>query len=241
MRALAAGSAGPAPPVRGMRSRAVGFLSLALLLAAACDAGPGEEEGGVVPGMDPEALASGPFSGMEGVLERTILAIDVLRVRIRFGSETADRLRSAASGRGYSAALADSVAAVAVATRDALVRVEFRRGIDLERYVEEVTGSLRAARDAGLLSPAEFRTVSARLRPWFSFLEERGLREGDRLAYRIRGDTVRTVYRSRGGETLLDQTDPAAPEQRRAIVGGYLAPGTDLREKLIRSLLEAGG
>ncbi len=56
------------------------------------------------------------------------------------------------------------------------------------------------------------------------------------MYYRIRGDSLHTVYLASDGETLLDQVD-VGPERRLSVLGGYFAPGSDFRDKLVDSLL----
>ncbi|HSM08267.1 MAG TPA: hypothetical protein VLA33_04535, partial [Gemmatimonadota bacterium] len=70
--------------------------------------------------------------------------------------------------------------------------------------------------------------------------EERGIRSGDRMLQRVRGDTLRTVYEGADGEVLLDQVD-VGPERRLAVLGGYFAPGSDFRQGLVESVLAAHG
>ena len=72
---------------------------------------------------------------------------------------------------------------------------------------------------------------------WFGFLEVEGASKGDEILYRIRGDSLRTVYRTVGQEVLLDQVD-VGPERRMAVLGSYFAPGSDFRKGLIRSLFQ---
>ena len=75
---------------------------------------------------------------------------------------------------------------------------------------------------------------------WYAFLEGRGVLEGDRLVYRIRGDTLHSGYRSPSGEWLLRQTD-VGPERRRAVLGSYLVEGSSFRERLLDSFVGDGG
>jgi hypothetical protein len=188
--------------------------------------------------MDAEGLASGPYSGMHAKMERTIFGIDILVVDMRFSEPTARRLEELVAGREYSPALADSIVRVVLDARNALLVVNIEYDVDVQRFLEESRASLRTAADAGLIPATVFSEVSQNLGPWFEFLEARGLKEGDRLIYRIRGDTFRTMFITDSGQTLLDQTDPNGNERRLAILAGYLAPGTDLREDLIESLFD---
>ncbi len=74
----------------------------------------------------------------------------------------------------------------------------------------------------------------------YAFLADRRIQPGDRMFYRISGDTLRTVFQSGGGEILLDQVD-VGPERRLSVLGGYFAPDSDFRDKLVRSLLRRDG
>lgn len=227
-------------------------LGAGALLIAACGERTGSTVEDATEGSEDQAthtreidhgLARGDAPRMSAKLERTILEIDVLQTDIRFGEDTSDRLRrvlSDASGdeRKVESPLADSLVDIALQTRDALVEIRFLRDIPLNQYLEETRKNLRIASESAALPAGELDAVARRLRPWFSFLEGRDLKEGDRLAYRIRGDTVRTLYWGADGYRFLDQTDPYASDVRGAVLGGYLAAGTDMREPLVESILE---
>ena len=72
---------------------------------------------------------------------------------------------------------------------------------------------------------------------WFGFLEERGAKEGDELFFRIRGDEVRTSYRTVDGSVLMDEVGESA-EGRRASIPSFFAPGSRFLERLVESLLD---
>jgi hypothetical protein len=81
--------------------------------------------------------------------------------------------------------------------------------------------------------------ISEGIPRWFAFLKERRILNGDQIHYRVRGDTLRTVYLSVDGERALDQTDVGA-ERRLAVLGSYLAPESSFRKGLIKSLFRTG-
>ncbi len=174
------------------------------------------------------------------LLEKSIFQVDVLRLEVRFGPETATRLDSlvaASSGSSPPNDLADSVAAIAFEARDALTRLEFLRDVGLDRFLEGIRDNLRRAEEGGLISREQFEGISQDLPAWYAFLEDRGILSGDRMLQRVRGDSLRTVYISAVGDTLFDQTDVGS-HRRLAVLGGYFAPGSDFREGLVESLLE---
>lgn len=190
---------------------------------------------------------------MSMLLERTIFQVDVLTLDIRLGTEAEARLdrllgdgnaqtedeRAGAAAEGRDEAdLPDSVAAVALDAREVLARLEFHRDVDLERFLGGIRDNLRRARAAGIVAADSYESISEDLPGWYSFLKDRGLRSGDRMFQRIRGDTLRTVYVTEDGETLLDQVD-VGPERRLAVLGGYFAPGSEFREGLVESALDA--
>lgn len=190
--------------------------------------------------IDTTDLGTGPAARMHMLLERTIFRVDILTLDIRFGPAATDRIERLLAGTVDSGALADSVAAAALAADDVLARLEFQRNVGLERFLDGIRDNLRRATRAGIVTPADFRSISSDLPGWYAFLNERGIRSGDRMLQRVRGDTLRTVYVGADGETLLDQVD-VGPERRLAVLGGYFAPGSDFREGLVESVLAARG
>ncbi|MFB6240958.1 MAG: hypothetical protein ABEJ46_05290 [Gemmatimonadota bacterium] len=210
------------------------------MLVAALWIGPAGQRDGVGQQQDARvdtaSLASGPYAEMCMLLEKTLFQVNVLTVRIRFGPETAARLRALAQSSEPSGALRDSIVSTALRARDALVRAGFLRGVGLDRFIEETRKNLRRARDAGIITGVAFRRISESLPEWYDFLEERGIREGDEIVYRIRGDTLRSLYRLRDGSLPLDLTETGR-QRRLAVLGSYLAPGSEFRRPLIRSLL----
>lgn len=225
---------------RRLRPRRDALRILGLLLTAVPMSGTGAaaqpaptEKPAVA--VDTATLASGPPLALETRLEKTIFKVDVLTLRIRFGPTTTERLRRLAA-EGPGDASADSIAHEALAATDVWARIRFERDVSLSQFLDGIMENLEKAREAGIVSIAEFERLDRDLPGWFGFLEERRIRDGDQLWYRIRGDELRTLFVDERGEVLLDQTD-TGPGARLAVLGGYFAPGSDLREGLIRSLL----
>lgn len=176
--------------------------------------------------MDSPAMAT--------VLEKTIFKVDVAWLEVWFAPDVLQRMRSLAAdanARGY-----DSIASVAIRATDALARLHFERDVRLDQFLDGLQGNARRARDAGIISDATYDDIVASSPGWYAFLEERGIRDGDEMLYRIRGDTLRTVFQTADGRILLDQRD-VGPERRLAVLGGYLAPGSDFRRGLVESFV----
>jgi len=214
-------------------------------VAAPARSSPAAAEPGIAAGTwlraapDTMDLATGPYSRMETLLERTIFQVNVVRLTVRYDSATAARISDVVEGRDYSSSLADSVSAAVLGARRVNAYVQFVRDIGLDRFLSSVRDNMAKARDAGMLADSAFRRFEGELPGWYSELEGRGVLDGDVTEYQIRGDSLRVVYRSAAGDTLISRTD-VGEQHRRAVLGGYLAPGVDFREGLIRSLLRGG-
>jgi len=117
-----------------------------------------------------------------------------------------------------------------------VAEIVFMRGINLDQFLDGVNEDMMKAVDVGWLGPEMFVTLRDSLPVWFGFLEERKIRHGDRLQYRIRGDTLRTVFWGIDeDEVLLDQTD-IGRQRVMALLGAYFAPKSSFRKELVESL-----
>lgn len=190
-----------------------------------------------VTSLDTTALGRGPYSRMHTKLEKTIFKVDVLTVDVLLGDGDASRIRRLIDGRRYSDELADSVVQVAIRLQDAFVGIEFLRDVSLEQFLDGVDDNLRRVRDAEIIAASDYEMISQGMPRWYDFLEERGILKGDRMLYRITGDTLTTQYLAVTGETLLNQRD-VGPERRLAVLGGYFVRGSDFRKGLVKSLFE---
>lgn len=181
-----------------------------------------------------------PFGEMSALLEVTIFQIDVLVMTVRVKAETAERLRSVAEGREYSEELADSVAAVMLSAEDLWARQLFSRDVSLGRLTSGMRETAQRAAEAGFITQEYFEEFSANLPQWFAFLEETGTKKGDEIFFTVRGDSLRTVYRTVDGQVMLDKW-AEGDEARRASIPSFYAPGTRFRKRLVESLLTSAG
>ncbi len=213
-------------------------LALALVLAVPgrAPAVRDQDEGAAaaIP-VDATGLASGPYASLEMVYERTIFRVDVLRLTLRFGAQTAAELEHLVDGRQYTDELAESVVRAAVESQDLLVRSRFLRDVSLEQFLDGIRENMEHARDAGFLSSEEVRTLLPEIEAQYEPIRDRGIRDGETMWYRIRGDTLHVAFQALDGSVLIDRRQEGS-EHRRAVLGGYLAPGSDFREDLSRSL-----
>lgn len=189
-----------------------------------------------LPDLEIGALASGPYSRMYMLYERTIFRVDVLTVEIRVGDESRHTLQSLVGRAGGANRLADEIAATVMDAQQVLVTIEFQRNVSFDRWLEGVRENLGHARDSDIIDERTYDRVSKGLPEWFRTVTERGFRTRDRIVYRGYPDRMRTLLVSAAGEIFVDQVDTGAGP-RRTMLAGYLAPGTDFRGPLVKSLL----
>lgn len=187
--------------------------------------------------IDTAGLAEGPFGTMAMLYERTIFNVDVLQLEVGFDAETARTFSSLIEGHSYDDALAEQVVEAALVAPDVLVRTQFLRDVSLDQFLGGMRDNLRNARENGYLTPEQERLIAQETTVGYATLEERGIRKDEVMWYRIRGDTLHVALVALDGEVLVEDR-PVGPERRMAVLGGYLAPGSDFREDLIRSLFQ---
>lgn len=185
------------------------------------------------------ALATGPYSEATALLEKTLFRIDIARLHLRFGPETAAELATLLQGRSRTSALADSAAQVAMRSRNAWARLTFLRDVSFQQFLGGIRESVQAALEGGVVDSTFVRALSDSLPSWYAPLRGREIREGDRMTYRIRGDSLHTVVRTAEGRVLVDHRD-ADPQAPLSVLGGYFSPGSDFREGLLNSLFRSG-
>lgn len=206
-------------------------LGLTVVLSAAASSLKGQG----LP-FDTASLAHGPSARACMLMERTIFQVDVLTLDLRFGPDTAERLRRQLE----QGAPRDALARTAMESRNVFARLEFLRNVGMDQFLDGVRTDLRRTVRAGLIDEETFAAVSSGLPRWYGFLEGRGVRDGDEVLYRIRGDTLVSGYRSANGEMLLEQTD-VGPERRLSVLGSYLVEGSSFRERLLDSMMREDG
>lgn len=229
---------GPARSRGGGLAGGVAILALVLWLGVVSDSlaqEPAAAVGSTELRLDTLSLSDAPWSTAETLLEKTIFQVNVLTLTLRLGRDETVRVGNLLRGRLQGETLEDSIARTAAAARNALARIEFHRTVSLKQFTKAVSSNLRKAAVDAYISAADAEQIGAAIPRWFSFLAERGIHKGDRILYRIRGDTLRTVFLSVDGELLLDQTD-VGPERRLAVLGSYFARGSDFRKGLLSSL-----
>ncbi|MDH3297542.1 MAG: hypothetical protein OEM23_01770 [Gemmatimonadota bacterium] len=144
--------------------------------------------------VDTSGLASGPYPAMSMKLEKTLFKVDVLTLELWFAAADDARVRAGAALEEAPDVVYEAVAAAALEATDVWARIRFLRGVSLGQFLDAAGENLQAAREAGLIDDAAFAEISEGLPVWYSFLRHRRVRKHDEMHYRIRGDTLRTVF-----------------------------------------------
>lgn len=189
------------------------------------------------PFFDLGSLATGPFARMSTLYEKSFLffSIDVLSLEVRFGSEVAEKVKSLVQDGDEPSKVADSIADTAIHAQDAFVHIRFLRDISLNRFIQEARESTKLVREAGIIDNPSYEHISKNLPIWYALLANRGIREGDEMFYRIRGESLRTVYRGVDGTIYVDQEDKGRLSPL-AVLGGFFVEKSKFRKGLLQSL-----
>lgn len=181
-----------------------------------------------------DALGRGPFGHMQALLERTLFKVDVLTLDLCLDAPTSEALARVA-GRGGEPERTE-MAHLAFRADRALAVIRFHRDVSMDQFLDGIGDDHQKAVEAGLLADSTRRALDKDLPTWYAFLEERGVKEGDRIAYRFEPGSVRATYVGVDGRTYLDRTSRGA-QRRASILGAYFAPGASLRDRLLDSVL----
>ncbi len=163
------------------------------------------------------------------------LKVDVLNVEVRFGSEVAEKVKSFVQSGDEPSKFADSIADTAIHAQDAFVHIRFLRNIRLKRFIQEARESTKLVREAGIIDNPSYEHISNNLPIWYGSLAKRGIREGDEMFYRIRGDSLRAVFRGVDGTIYVDLEDKGSLFSL-AVLGGYFVEKSKFRKGLLQAL-----
>ena len=115
--------------------------------------------GGPLPALEGGDLGQGPFAAMHMLLQKTVLNINVADHRRALRQGDQGRVAQLAGGKSYSSDLGHQLALAAIEAKHAVVVMEFKRDIPLNRWIGVVKDSLEEARKAGLIARDVEKTV----------------------------------------------------------------------------------
>ena len=179
--------------------------------------------------QDEESLCCTRF---EYVLERTIFKVDAVRLELTVTGETPGRVAELVGAQPDPRSSSDTVAALYLAADDAQVRMTFLRSFSLGRFLGANRDVMERLMRADILSDEEFQRLDAENDDRFQVLAEDGIRDGDRIEHRVRGDTVTTRYIDVAGTVRIEDVR-IGPEQRRVLMGSLFGPDSGFRKGLL--------
>lgn len=181
-------------------------------------------------------LASGAYSEMKMLLEKTIFQVDVLNITFHFGTETQKKIQSLHEGKKQSEYLADEIVQVIYKTPRTTITVQYVRDIDYKTYMSEVKISLECALKSGVLDKPQHQEVRSKLDEWYGRLKDRGLKDGDKFIYTIDKDTIQTTFIPIHESPVVNPRLESAGVYILSLLGSYLAPCSEFRMPLLKSL-----
>jgi hypothetical protein len=201
---------------------AVALVALATVVATATPAA----------GQEPLTGDHSRYAHLEFLLERTLFKVDVARLHLEVDDETARDVAAIVAAGKRSKDRERKVADRYLATRQADVALEFLMDIDLDRFLEGGEDNVARQIEAGLMAPELAEPFLHGRRERFAFLEGRGIRDGDRFFYTLRGDSVATRFVDADGVTRIDDVR-VGPTHGQFLMGTYFAPGSSFRDGLL--------
>ena len=174
---------------------------------------------------------------MSTVLKRGFLfvQVDVVGVVVRFGEHTTSELRRLVQEGADPEQVRNEIADAAMGSRDALIELTFQRDVTLKKFLDEARRNTERVWKAGLVERTVYDRIRKLLPFWFASLKDRGVREDDRMCYRILGDELHTTYTGADGTVYVDQTN-VGDGTCKAVLGVYFLKDSDFRQGLIDSL-----
>jgi len=172
------------------------------------------------------------YARLDYLLERTIFKVDVIRLTIVVDRQTAAAVASIVSGNRRTDELEDAVAARYMETLHADIALEFQMSIGYGHFIGGIRETSELLAGLDLIDAASAERIDRDMDIRFSFLREEGIREGDRLSYTVRGDSVQTSYVDVDGNTLLDDV-VVGQEWRMWTLGSYFARKTNFHDGLL--------
>jgi hypothetical protein len=172
---------------------------------------------------------------MRMCLERTLLNVNVISVRVRFGVGAQRQIRALASGREYSDRLAARIARAAVHADEAQAVLHFQREVELEQFLTSLHKGAREATEVGWINSTTATRLRGYLSDWFGPLRGRNFQKDERLVFGGVGSRLTMRLLDRSGKLLIHRRVEFR-NATTAMLAFFYVPGSDLREPLIRSL-----
>lgn len=194
--------------------------------------------GSAIPGA--ADLTAGVGAAEHGVLsmrfEVTFMKIDVADVEALLTTADAARVEAVAAGERTGEAEAE-VEAILAGADPVVVAMRYVRDASFGRFTKGMASGIDAAHEGDQLSDAERRSVHDQFLVGLTPMEERGVKEGDTLVFRVEGNAVTMRVVDATGQRLAEASYEG-DVYPRAVRGMYICCKSDFLEKLVRSAFE---
>ena len=171
------------------------------------------------------------------LLKKTLLKVEVLRLRLILDEQTGRDVEEILSGRKRTRDLENAAAARYLEARSADVTLELLRSVPYKRFIDGFSKTQGRISSFGLFDEATGEAIANDTALRFAFLKERGMERGDRIHYVLRGDSLFSRYTRADGTVELDDIR-VGPERRLSLLGGYFVPKTNFRDGWIDQLFD---
>lgn len=174
-------------------------------------------------------------SRLSMLLEATIFGVDVATVDAYLDAATAAGLAQIVDQSKWGELARKRAEATLLASDSFAVSMRFLRDVSWERYLENTRRNIEGGVEVGVITEAEFERLWAQYVEDFASMNDRGVKEGDTIYYRIDAGRVQTVYYDAAGNILV-HVDRDGDERVRSTRGAFFGRESEFQEDLIRSL-----
>jgi len=195
--------------------------------------------GSAIPGA--ADLTAGLGATEHGVLsmrfEVTFMKIDVADIEALLTSADAARIEAAVGDGERTDEAEAEVEAILAGADPVVVSMRYVRDSSFGRFTKGMASGVDAAYDGEQLTDAERRSVHDQFLIGLTPMEERGVKEGDTLVFRVDGDAVSLRVVDAAGLRLAEASYEGNV-YARAVRGMYICCKSNFLEKLVRSAFE---
>jgi hypothetical protein len=180
-------------------------------------------------------LGVGESARLSMLFEATIFKVDVATVDALLAPRAAAAVAGIARETRLDQEARSRVTTVLLDAQPFAVSMSFLRDASWDRFLDGTRKNLEGAAKAGIITEDEFQVLWGQFVADFAAMEERGVKKGDVIYYRVDQNRVRTVYFD-GDRNVLVETDREGDARVRATRGAYFGPRSQFSKDLIRSL-----
>jgi len=182
-----------------------------------------------------DGVGVGDGARLTMLLEATIFNVDVANVEALLGPQDAAAVAAIAERSRIDDEARAQITEILLGAESCVITMRFLRDASWDRFLDGTRKNLERAVEADILTEDEFDELWQVFVADFAQMQERGVRKGDAVYYRVDPDRVRTVYFD-GDENVLVSVDRGGDARVRGTLGAYFGPRSEFSRELIESL-----